>query len=171
MNSSEVLIDALGRVRDVVKTTVEGLDDAGLTYRAGPGTNTIAWLIWHLTRIQDDHIAGVAGTEQVWIQEAWHERFDLPFHTRDTGFGHDDSAVSAVKVDSGLLIGYHDAVHSRSVDYLSGLSDDDLDRVIDENWDPPVTLGVRLVSVVNDDMQHAGQAALIKGVAIRDSSI
>ena len=133
------------------------------------GANSIAWLIWHLTRIQDDHIADVARREQVWTSGGWSERFGLPFDTRATGYGHTSEDVDAVRVDSGeLLIGYYDAVHEQTVRYVEGLRDPDLDEVVDESWDPPVTLGVRLVSVVSDDLQHVGQAAFVRGIVTAD---
>jgi uncharacterized damage-inducible protein DinB len=110
----------------------------------------------------------VAGTEQAWRAEGWEKSFALPFHHAATGYGHTTDDVAAVRVDSpDLLTGYHDAVHERTVRYLAGLTDDELDRVVDDAWDPPVTLGVRLVSVVNDDMQHVGQAAFLRGVLDR----
>ena len=127
--------------------------------------NSITWLIWHLTRIQDDHIADAAGTGQVWLDGGWAARFGLPLDPADTGYGHDDAAVAAVRVPSGeLLTGYHDAVFEQTTRYVAGLADDDLDRVVDKRWDPPVTLGVRLVSVISDDLQHVGQAAYVRGL-------
>jgi uncharacterized damage-inducible protein DinB len=157
-----LLIDAFGRIREVTHGAVEGLDEEQLAHRVGPGANSIAWLVWHLTRIQDDHVAGVAGTGQVWPE--WADRFGLPFGPRDTGYGHDADAVGKVRVPAALLTGYHDATHARTVDFLRDLTDADLGRVVDERWDPPVTLGVRLVSVVSDDLQHAGQAAFVRGL-------
>lgn len=165
VTSSELLTDAFGRISDVVHAAVEGLTEDQLTYRPGPEANSIAWLVWHLTRIQDDHVADVAGTEQVW--PAWTDRFGLPFRPGDTGYGHDSAAVGKVRVPADLLLGYHDATHERTVEYVSGVTDNDLARVVDERWDPPVTLGVRLVSVVSDDLQHAGQAAFVRGLLPR----
>lgn len=162
VTSAELLIDAFGRIREIVHGAVEGLTEDQLTYRPGAEANSIAWLVWHLTRIQDDHVADAAGTGQTWPE--WTERFDLPFRVRDTGYGHDTAAVGKVRVPAELLIGYHDATHARTVEYVSHVTDDDLQRVVDERWDPPVTLGVRLVSVVSDDLQHAGQAAFVRGL-------
>ncbi|MGB3439000.1 MAG: DUF664 domain-containing protein [Actinophytocola sp.] len=165
MTSAELLTDVFGRIREIVHDAVDGLTEDQLTHRPEPSANSIAWLVWHLTRIQDDHIAEVAGTEQTW--PAWADRFGLPFSLGDTGYGHDASAVGAVRVAADLLLGYHDATHARTVEYVSGIADDDLGRVVDERWDPPVTLGVRLVSVVSDDLQHAGQAAYVRGLLPR----
>ena len=162
MTSADLLVDAFGRIREVVHHAVDGLNEDQLAHRLGADANSIAWLVWHLTRIQDDHVAGVAGTEQVWPK--WADRFDLPFDQRDTGYGHDSAAVAAVRVSGELLTGYHDETYARTIEYVRGITDDDLGRIVDRRWDPPVTLGVRLVSVVSDDLQHAGQAAFVRGL-------
>ncbi|GAA4637455.1 DUF664 domain-containing protein [Actinoallomurus vinaceus] len=168
MTSANLLTDAFGRVRDAVHRAVDGLGSEELAFRVDPGANSIAWLTWHLTRIQDDHLADAAGTPQLWTFEGWAERFGLPFDVSDTGYGHTSAEVAAVRVESAeLLTGYHDAVYQRTVAYVGSLTDDDLPRIVDRSWDPPVTLGVRLVSVIADGLQHAGQAAFVRGVLLR----
>jgi hypothetical protein len=168
MTSAELLVDAVGRIREVVHRVVEGLTAEQLSFRVDPGANSIAWLVWHLTRIQDDHVADAAGAMQVWTSQGWVERFGLPFDPRDTGYGHRAAEVAAVRVESGeLLVGYYDAVHQRTIGYVEQLTDADLARVVDRSWNPPVTLGVRLVSVLADDLQHAGQAAFVRGILRR----
>jgi uncharacterized damage-inducible protein DinB len=157
-----VLTDAFGRIREVVHHAVDGLSEDQLAYRLDVGANSIAWLVWHLTRIQDDHVAGVAGTDQVWPK--WAAEFGLPFDVRDTGYGHDPGQVAAVRVSAELLTAYHDETYERTVEYVSTVTDADLGRIVDRRWNPPVTLGVRLVSVVSDDLQHAGQAAFVRGL-------
>ncbi len=169
MTSADLLVDAFGRIRDSVHATVRGLSRDQLGFRVDGTSNSIAWLVWHLTRIQDDHLAGVAGTGQAWTDDGWADRFALPFAPEDTGYGHDPAEVAAVgaNADADLLIGYHDAVHERTIAYVAKLTDTDLPRVVDERWNPPVTLAVRLISVVNDDMQHIGQAAFLRGILHR----
>ncbi|MFK3979747.1 DUF664 domain-containing protein [Micromonospora sp. NPDC050397] len=167
MGGAEILIDAFGRVRGLVHDVVRDLGQEQLAHRVGPEANTIAWLVWHLARNEDDHVADVAGTEQVWTADGWMERFGLPFDPGSTGFGHTTEDVAAVRVDRDLLTGYYDAVNRRSVEYVAGLTDPEMDRIVDTTWDPPVTLGVRLVSVIGDDLQHAGQAAFIRGILLR----
>jgi uncharacterized damage-inducible protein DinB len=165
MRSSEVLVDGYDRIRGVVHRVVDGLDTDQLTARLEGRGNSIGWLVWHLTRVQDDHLADVAGTEQVWTAQGWAGQFSLPYRAGATGYGHSRQEVAAFTVGSGeLLTGYHDAVHAQTVGYVNGLTDADLDRVVDQAWDPPVTLGVRLVSVLSDDLQHAGQAAFVRGL-------
>ena len=165
--ATDVLIDSLNRVRENVHAVVEGLSRDQLAERLDPDANSIAWLVWHLTRVEDDHVAGVAGTEQLWQADGWAGRFALPLDDNDHGFGHGREQVAAVVVDGNLLTAYHDAVHARAVEYVGSLTDDDLARVVDRRWDPPVTMAVRLVSVVDDCAQHVGQAAFVRGVLER----
>jgi hypothetical protein len=167
METKDVILDAFTRVRDVVHRAVEGLTPDQLTYRIDDESNTIAWLVWHLTRIQDDHVSDVAGTEQVWTSAGWAKRFSLPFDERATGYGQSSSDVAALRADASLLLGYLDATHAATQAYVAKLNPDDFERIVDENWDPPVTLAVRLVSVIADDLQHAGQAAFIRGIVER----
>jgi Protein of unknown function (DUF664) len=167
MTSAELLVDAFGRIRQVVHRVVGGLTPEQLAFRVDDGANSIAWLVWHLTRIQDDHVAGVAGSEQVWTSRGWAERFGLPFDPAATGYGHRPGEVLAVRAPGELLTGYYDAVDQQTIAYVKGLTDADLSRIVDRSWDPPVSLGVRLVSVIADDLQHAGQAAFIRGVLER----
>jgi hypothetical protein len=168
MGSSEVLADAYGRIREIVHRSVDGMTPAQLSARVEPQANSIAWLVWHLTRVQDDHISDVAGREQIWISQGWVERFGLPFDPRATGYGHNAADVAALTVPSGeLLTGYHDAVVDATEEFVRSIGDADLDRIVDTSWNPPVTLGVRLVSVISDNLQHAGQAAFVKGCVQR----
>jgi hypothetical protein len=164
VNIGELLAEEFDRIHGVVLGAVRGLSEDQLTFRPDERCNSIAWLIWHLTRIQDDHVADVAGTEQAWMAEGWADRFGLPFPQAETGYGHSSAEVAAVRVPADLLVGYHEAVFGHTAKYVRGLGEADLDRVVDEHWDPPVTLGVRLVSVVSDDLQHGGQAAYVRGL-------
>lgn len=169
MTIADLLADAFGRIRDGVHQAVDGLSPGQLAFRPDSDANSIGWLAWHIARIQDDHIADAAGTSQIWTSQhdgaTWADRFGLPFAVAATGYGHGPEAVAAVQVRSGeLLTGYHDAVHEQTLAYVRTLTDPDLDRIVDESWDPPVSLGVRLVSVISDNLQHAGQAAYLRGI-------
>lgn len=169
MKSSDLLVDAFGRIREVVHGAVDGLSVDQLAYRPDSDANSIGWLVWHLTRVQDHHLADAAGKTQVWIADGWVRRFGLPFDDLATGYGHGGNEVGAVRASADLLLGYHDAVHGRTCAYVERVSEQDLGRIVDESWDPPVTLGVRLVSVISDDLQHAGQASYVRGVLERTS--
>ena len=165
MQVGALLADGFGRLAEEVGAVVPGLDTDGLNWRWEGEGNSIAWLVWHLTRIQDDHIADAFGQEQVWLTGGWQQRFALPLEPQDTGYGHSSDEVAAVRVESAdLLLGYFAAVQKPSLAAVTRLRPDDLDRIVDTSWDPPVTLGVRLVSVLSDGLQHIGQAALVKGL-------
>jgi uncharacterized damage-inducible protein DinB len=156
---SELLTDAFGRIEETALAAIDGLSEDQLAHRPAPEANSIAWLVWHLARVQDDHVAWVAGAEQ-----AFAARFDLPFDDDAIGYGFSSEQVGQVRVDAEVLADYVRAVTSATTSYLATLQDDDYDRVVDDAWDPPVTLAVRLVSVVGDDLQHAGQAAYVRGL-------
>ncbi|MBC7269449.1 MAG: DUF664 domain-containing protein [Streptomyces sp.] len=165
MHAKDILIEAYARIQEEVHAAVEGLGLDDLNTRPSPDSNSVSWLIWHLTRVQDDHIADAFGLDQVWLTQDWQKRFNLDLPRHDTGYGHSAARVAKVRVDSGdLLTGYHDAVHEQTLTALRGLTAGDLGRIVDERWDPPVTLGVRLVSVLSDDLQHVGQAAYVRGL-------
>jgi hypothetical protein len=168
MNSSQLLTDGYSRINELVARALKDATQAELTFRPDPDANSVAWLVWHLTRVQDSHLAEVLDEEQRWMSEGWAERFDLPLEVASTGFGHTSEQVAIVGgAPLELLRGYHDDVHEHTVRFFAGVGDPDLDRVVDTRWDPPVTLGVRLVSVLSDNLQHAGQALFVRGIASR----
>ena len=165
MDTSALLVETFDRLPDLVSEAVDGLSPQQLRWSPAPGTNSIGWLVWHLTRVQDDHLAEVIGEPQIWADGGWAKRFGLAADPTDTGYGHTAEQVAAVAPTSATaLVEYHRAVADRTQAFLRTLTDADLDRVVDERWDPPVTLGVRLVSVANDDLQHVGQAAYLRGL-------
>lgn len=171
MEPRELLSNAFDRLDADVRRVADGTDATMLAHRPDPKANSIAWLLWHTARTQDDHLADLAGREQLWTAEGWVERFGFDLPVEDTGFGHEASQVAAVRPEGPEpLAEYHAAVTARTRAYLDDLEADDLDRVIDEAYDPPVTVGVRLVSVVHDSMQHLGQAAYLRGMIERAST-
>lgn len=167
MDARDVFLDAFERVRDFFHQEVEGLTEDELLYRADSKANSVAWLAWHLTRVQDDHVSEVAHADQAWASGGWSQSFNLPLDVWDTGYGHKTQQVGDVRATAELLIGYHDDVYKATRRYLKGLTPDTFDTVVDRRFDPPVTLGVRLMSVVADDLQHIGQIGFVKGLAQR----
>ena len=165
MQISEVLIDAFGRIQSEVETVLVQAEGEALGIRVDPDANSIAWLIWHLTRVQDDHLAKAFGVEQVWMAGGWAELFGLPFPAPVTGYYHSSDEVGELSsVGYELLGSYHRATFQQTTRLLRGVTTSDLDRIVDTNWTPPVTLGVRLVSVISDCLQHVGQAAYVCGL-------
>ncbi|MEJ7757006.1 MAG: DUF664 domain-containing protein [Nocardioidaceae bacterium] len=168
--SRELLTDSFQRIADLVVGVTDNLDAATAAYRLDAEANTVAWLVWHLSRIQDDHVGDLAGSEQAWTSAGWHERLELPFEVADTGYGHTPEQVAEVQVAAELIAGYHADVHRRTLAYVRSIDGSELSRVVDDSWNPPVTAGARLVSVIGDALQHLGQAAYVRGVAERSIS-
>jgi hypothetical protein len=165
MDSSGVLLDAFDRVRDGVHGVLDGLTEADLNWQPAGSANPIGWLLWHLLRVQDDHVADAFVIQQVWTSADWVSRFALPIDAGEIGYGHTVEQVRQIHLaDTALLAGYCDAVHEQTAAQIRSVQDDDLERIVDERWDPPVTLGVRLISVIADDLQHLGQAAYVRGL-------
>jgi len=163
MDVRGLLTEGFGRIAELYDHVAEGLDAERLHHRPDDTGNSIGWLLWHLARVQDHHIAGLADTDQVW--EEWQDRFGLPNDTDDIGYGHTSEQVDAIRItDAQLLVDYHREVTLATVAYLETVDEKELERVVDPHWDPPVTAGVRLVSIQGDCLQHLGQAAYVKGL-------
>ncbi len=163
MEPRDLLTDTFSRIQELYAGLVADIPSSVLHERPSGTGNSLAWLLWHTARVQDDHLAGLSGSGQAWDDFA--ERFDLPFDHDDIGYGHTSAEVSAVRIDdTSLLAEYHADVHRRTLAYVDRVTAEELDRVVDPSWDPPVTAGVRLVSVTADCLQHLGQAAYVKGL-------
>jgi uncharacterized damage-inducible protein DinB len=165
MDVAPLLLELYGRIPPLARHAVEGLTLEQLATSPAPGANTIAWLIWHVARVEDGHIAELDGGDQLWTGGRWAERFGLEPDPANSGYGHTAEQMAAVRPrDLDVLLEYLDAADARVRAFVGGLSAGELDRVVDRNWDPPVTLGVRLVSVADDSLQHVGQAGYVRGL-------
>jgi hypothetical protein len=161
----ELLRDAFTRLIEHVDELTDGLTDEPANYRPSPNANSVAWLIWHSARVQDIQLALIAGVEQVWLRDGWVDRFGLDLPRNDTGYGHRPEEVAKVRAPADLLAAYYHAVHNLTLEYVARVTGDDLARIVDRHWDPPVTAGARLVSIIDDCAQHLGQAAYLRGIA------
>lgn len=160
----ELLRDAFTRLIEHADDLTHGLTDDIAAYRPTASANSIAWLLWHSARVQDIQLAHIAGVEQVWTRDGWVDRFGLDLPRDDTGYGHSPADVGKVRARSGLLSGYYHAVHQLTLDYVAGVTAAELSRIVDTNWDPPVTASMRLVSIIDDCAQHLGQAAYLRDI-------
>ena len=165
MDVAAVFTELYGRIPPLAEAAVDGLSAAQLAARPAPDANSIGWLVWHLARVQDHHMAELLGGDQLWQSGPWAPRFGLDADPANTGYGHSADQVASVTPDGPeVLLDYLGAVHAQSTSLITNVVPGDLDRVVDRRWDPPVTLGVRLVSVADDCLQHAGQAAYVRGL-------
>jgi len=166
MEAKDIVLDGLERIRGSLHRTLNGLTLEELHRQPRSDSNSIAWLVWHLTRVQDTAISGLMGQEPLWISQGWHAKFDMAADAASDGFGHTPEQVSAFRTSSvASLLDYHDQVAERSKTYVARLAAEDFDRTLNEpQWQPLPTVGVRLVSVLSDNLQHAGQAAYLRGL-------
>jgi uncharacterized damage-inducible protein DinB len=164
----EFIAEAYGRISPLVHRAASGLDADQLAFQVEPGANTIAWLVWHLSRIQDQHISEIAGLAEVWSDRKWVQITGIDRDPVTRGQGDGPAEVAALRPPNadGLLT-YHDTVTERTGQLLATLTAEELDRIVDESYNPPVTAGVRLASVLSDNLQHAGQALYLRGVLDR----
>ncbi|HZE67470.1 MAG TPA: DinB family protein [Sporichthyaceae bacterium] len=167
MDTSALLLELYGRIPTLAAEAVADLSPEQLLHRPTPTANPIGWLVWHTARVEDHQAAEVGGYQQVWITDGWAGRFGDPADPDDHGYAHTAAQVAGVRAERAAdLLAYLDAAHQRTIEFLRGLSAADLDRIVDHNWDPPVTLGVRLISVADDCLQHLGQAAYVRGLLL-----
>lgn len=167
-----LLRDGFTRVSEGIETLLESAEPRMLRFRASNSANPVAWLIWHLSRVQDDHFTFLARAldpaaeaEQRWIANDWVSRFNLPYRRLDTGFGHSSDQVADFGMyDGQYLRGYHLDVHRQAMDILGTLHESDLGVVIDRRWDPPVTAAARLVSILGETTAHLAQAEFVRGI-------
>ena len=173
--ATEILRDAFGRVADEFPAALQGLDAETLLWRPDPEANSIGWLTWHLTRVQDDHLAGVGDVEQVWQTQGFAQEFQLPYAVEAIGYGHTSADVGDFQVaDVDLLCRCHAAVHEMTLRVLDGLEAGGAPayaRIVDRRWDPPVTAAVRLVSDIGDTTAHLGQIGYLRGMAERQRAV
>ena len=166
MESNAIVIDALGRIQNTIRRVLDGMSPDQLHYRPAENANSTAWVIWHLTRVQDHHISDMGGLEQLWTSDGWHARFGMEADGKNTGTGHTPGDVAKIRPDAETLQSYYDAVYERTKAVVSSLTSEDMDRELDEpQYNPLPTIGVRCASIISDNTQHVGQAAYIKGLA------
>ena len=165
MDVPDILLEFYGRIAPLARASVEGLTPDQLCKSPTPGTNNIGWLVWHLARVQDHHFAEAFEINQVWVDGDWGPRFGLQSDPANIGYGLSADEMARVKPDQlSAPLDYLDAVEAQTHPMIKALSSGDLDRIVDRRWDPPVSLGVRLVSVADDGLQHVGQASYLRGM-------
>lgn len=166
MEWHDMLSDGYGRVLEILERALDGLAEDDLNWQPRPDCNSIGWLAWHLARGQDSQIASLMGEEQLWIRDGWHAKFGRPANANDNGFGHTPQDVAEFKSpNTRTLLDYHRAVLKRSQRYFTTLSNNDLDRELNEPWFQPLpTVGVRLISILGDNLEHAGQVGYVRGL-------
>ncbi len=166
MEWHQLLSEGYGRITGIVERALRNIDPDDLDRQPQADCNTIGWLIWNLTRVQDYHFANLIGEQQLWTSDGWHDRSGRPVDPADDGWRHTAEQVLAFRSpEPKVLLDYHRAVTERSRRFFDTLSADDLDRELDEpQYQPLPTVGVRIIGVMSENIQHAGQAAFVCGM-------
>ncbi|WP_169251981.1 DinB family protein [Brevibacterium sp. 'Marine'] len=165
MNSIDILTDLSQRPLHAAQALPD-LSPEQLNDHLGGHPNSVAWLLWHSGREIDVQLFDLTGQQEQW--EDFRDRFALGEAGDGFGLGHTPEQASEIRVaDQQLLVDYLAATLNAFTTYLGTLTEDDLDEIIDENWTPVVTRGVRMVSIIDDAIQHVAQAAFIAGALTR----
>lgn len=165
MDWRDMVIDGYSRIFELLDPALRGLSPNELDKQPTPDSNSLGWTVWHLARGQDAQVAYLAKTEQLWIKDAWHKKFNRPADSEDTGFGDTIEQVAAFKSPSASVqLEYCRAVVAASTHYLKNVDSNEINRVLDEAYQPKPTVGVRIVSIMADSLIHAGEAAYIRGL-------
>lgn len=167
MEWQQLITDILVRISQRLERVLDGLTVDDLDQRPHPDCNSIGWLAWHLTRIQDLIITEIMEEEQLWIKDKWYAKFGRSPDPSDTGLGHSSEDVAAFRSPDGkTLLAYHRVVLEQSKRYTKNkLSETDLKRKSESSTLASVnTVHARLVAVINDNLQHVGQAAYLRGL-------
>lgn len=168
MTGIDILRDLASRPLQAAERLRPQLDEQTLDAHPGGHPNSVAWLLWHAAREMDVQLASLAGTTEVWESGGFAERTGLGEQGAEIGYGHSAEQARAITLsEPGPVLEYLAATTGALQEHLSGLDEQMLDAVIDESWDPPVTYGVRLVSLIDDAAQHIGQAAYVVGMPAR----
>ena len=166
MAASDVIKTSLERNWGMVDRALEGLDDTTLASRINDQSNSIAWLLWHMTRVVDTFIhTRLQDKPQLWILDGWCEKCGLSEDPETTGQGWSSERVAAWTLPPRVvLLGYLEATKNATKEYLDGLSDDDLNAT---RMVPPATeprsVSEMLGIMVFDNIVHGGQIAFLRG--------
>lgn len=165
MNQKQLLIAGFERISGTLERTLNGLSVKDLNYQPKPDSNSMGWLVWHLTRWQDFQASQPLKKEQVWIEKKWYEKYGRPADPADTGMGHKEADLAKYRSpDAATLIGYNKEVLVRLKEYINSLTASDLDKVVEGTpFNPPPTVGMNLIGLWSDGMQHTGQVGYVRG--------
>ena len=166
MRWQQLIIGTYQRMSRELEEVLKGLTTEDLHQRPAPGANPIGWLCWHATRSMDRTLGDVIKGEQLWIKDGWHKKFNRAPDPNDTGYGHTDAQVDALRIpDVQTLLAYRRAVMAVTLKYLENLTEKELDRECEYSVEPGAKRAASLRIIANiNDLQHVGQAAYVRGL-------
>lgn len=167
MAATEVIKTALERNWGMVDRALEGLDDATLARQVTDQCNSIAWLMYHMNRVVDIFVnTRLRSNNQLWIQDGWNQKFGMSDDSGEgSGSGWTAGQVAAwVPPSRDVLLGYYEAAKTSAREYLSSLTDADLDASVPGTpGSEPRPVHDMLGVLVFDNVVHGGQIAFLRG--------
>ena len=169
MLPAESIIYALQRNWEMVDSALEGLDEAALARQPSDQCNSAAWILWHMTRVVDTFVhTRLRSIPQLWTQNGWHQKFDMPDDAEDRGVGWTAGQVAAWQSPAKeVQLGYYAAIKSAATEYLESLTVADLEKTM---VIPPVaeprSVAMLLGQFTWDNVAHGGQIAYLRGLFI-----
>ena len=157
-------LTALQRNWDMVNAAVEGLDDELLRRRPNNDSNSMSWLIWHMTRVADRFIhSRLQDGQQLWVADGWAAKFGMEANPDDIGMGWSNEQAAAWRTPPRpVLLGYYAAVNAAALAFLQTLDAEGQQREITGPAGPQ-TVGEALGVLVWDNVVHGGQVAYLRG--------
>ena len=145
-----------------IKQATDDLTDEQLYYQPTAETNSIAWLVWHLSRWRDAVSATISGEAQIWVSAGWAQRCGIP--DERTGLGDTPAQVTAFRVERAVLFGYVEAAHQCTVGRVAALTPTQLEQSITSYTGEKRPAWRALAGVCGDSAQHTGQIAYLRGL-------
>ncbi len=166
MSPTESVVSTLQRNWAMVDSAMEGLDQETINRIPAEQCNSIAWILWHMSRVVDTFVnTRFQSRPQLWIAGGWHQRFGMGDDPDDRGVGWTmEQVASWSPPDLSVQLGYHQAVREAAAGYLSSATEADLAEVkVIPPAPEPRTVANALGQMVWDAVAHGGQIAYLRG--------
>ena len=164
MGATDIYLEAIKRSDADLRRALEGLTTEDVRKQpAGEGSNPISWLVWHLTRTRDNISSSIVGRKPLWESEGWGAKFGMsdgiPSFKPDNVHTFDPKSIET-------LTGYFEAVAANSLKIIEGLQESDMSRMVESTIPgrPAQPVVGRLAVILNDNIQHVGQVAYLRGL-------
>lgn len=165
METSAFILDMLGHMKQSLTGAVDGLSQEEIEWQPGREANSIGFILWHMARAEDSGIQDwLQQKPQIWTLEKWYQKLNLSENPEDSGYGYTAEQLAAFPVpELKDLLGYSDAVRSRTIDYLQSITPDEFDKVVKTPLGE-FTAGQILSLFMVELTQHIGHIAYLRGL-------
>jgi hypothetical protein len=166
MELHEMLAVGYSGILRTLDYTLKGLTKEDINWQPKPDCNSIGWMVWHPIRFQDMQISEFMGEEQLWIKDGWYKKWGRKADPKESGGGMTPEDLTKFKSPgAATVLAYAKAVVERSQKYFPTLKKADLDKILKGGPHKPYpTVGMMLMIILSDSLQHAGQAGYVRGL-------